>query len=150
MDRRDFLTLKNAGTVLPGRVESVRGINSGLNPYAGAWTNKEIAHLLKRTMFGAAKADMDFFRSMSSAQAVDVLLNVSAVPPAAPLKDYNNTDIEAGDPDLTVAPGTTWVNTISRDGAANFRRINSLKAWWTGLMLNQGQNLTGEDDTVLA
>jgi hypothetical protein len=26
---------------------------SGLAPYTGAWTNKEVVHLLKRTMFGA-------------------------------------------------------------------------------------------------
>lgn len=142
MDRRDFLAFKRkAGMPVPPSVVSIRGINSGLNPYSGAWTNKEIAHLLKRTMFGSPKADIDHFRSMTPAQAVDALLNVSATPPVGPLKDYDNTDIAAGDPDLTVLPGTTWANTLTKDGTANSRRMISLKAWWIGLMLNQDRTI---------
>ncbi|MEI9909917.1 MAG: hypothetical protein WDO71_09750 [Bacteroidota bacterium] len=34
---------------------------SGLAPYAGSWTTNEVTHLLKRTMFGAKKADVDYF-----------------------------------------------------------------------------------------
>ena len=142
MDRRDFLALKRKTSIVaPKAEEGLRGINSGLNPYTGPWTNKEISHLLKRTMFGSAKADIDYFRSMSPSQAIDLLLTVSATPPPPPLKDYNNDDIDPTDLDTTVAQGTTWVNTISRDGTANAKRVASLKAWWTGLMLNQDRSI---------
>ena len=142
MDRRDFLTLKkNTAIAVPKAEEGLRGINSGLNPYSGPWTTKEISHLLKRTMFGSAKADIDYFRSMSPSQAIDLLLTVSATPPPPPLKDYNNDDIDPTDPETTVAQGSTWVNTISRDGTANSKRVSSLKAWWTGLMLNQDRSI---------
>jgi len=142
MDRRDFLSLKkNNAIVVPNVEEGLRGINSGLNPYTGPWTNKEISHLLKRTMFGSAKADMDYFRTMSPSQAIDILLTVPASLPPPPLKDYNNDDIDPTDADITVAQGTTWVNTITKDGTANAKRVASLKSWWTGLMLNQDRSL---------
>lgn len=142
MDRRDFLALRRkSGIAMPASEDSVRGINAGLNPYAGAWTTKEIAHLLKRTMFGAKKSDIDFFRSMTPSQAVDALLTVPLTPPTGPLKDYNNTGIAAGDADLSVPIGSTWSNTVTKDGVANGHRMTSLKAWWIGLMLNQDRNI---------
>ncbi len=142
MDRRDFLALKrNTAIVAPKAEEGLRGINSGLNPYTGPWTNKEISHLLKRTMFGSAKADIDYFRSMTTSQAIDLLLTVPVTAPAPPLKDYTNDGIDAADPDTTVAQGATWVNTFSNDGTANANRRSSLKSWWTGLMLNQDRNI---------
>jgi len=49
---------------------------SGINPYTGPWKTNEVIHLLKRTMFGAVKADVDFFRAMTVSQAVDYLLNI--------------------------------------------------------------------------
>ena len=55
MDRRDFFKKVKK----PNRY-AARSIASGLNPYSGNWTVNEVAHLLKRTMFGAKKADIDF------------------------------------------------------------------------------------------
>lgn len=141
MDRREFLRLKKTSTALSVSEESVRGVNSGLTPYGGSWTTKEVAHLLKRTMFGATKPDIDYFKAMTVSQAVDALLNVPATVPPPPLKNYDNTSIDPADLDYGVAQGTTWVNTYSTDGTANARRINSLKAWWTGLMVNQGRTI---------
>ncbi|MBO9566965.1 MAG: DUF1800 domain-containing protein [Niastella sp.] len=143
MDRRDFLLLKRKANV-PAAESSYAGlrrISSGLSPYAGAWTGAEVSHLLKRTMFGAKKADIDYFRSMSVSQAVDALLTVSPAPPP-PIKNYDNTGIMGGDPDLSIAEGATWVNTPSEDGEANEKRIASWKAWWLSLMLNQDRSIT--------
>jgi hypothetical protein len=70
MDRREFFT--------QARKKSTRfnrRISSGLNPYSGAWTTNEVAHLLKRTMFGAKKADIDHFLGLSPSAAIDELLN---------------------------------------------------------------------------
>src|SRR5262249_27659012 len=104
-------------------------------------TTNEIAHLLKRTMFGATKANIDYFKTLSVSQAVDALLTVPTAQPAPPVKNYDNTSIAATDGDYAVATGSTWVNATSNDGTANNRRISSFKSWWTGLMINQDRNI---------
>jgi uncharacterized protein (DUF1800 family) len=92
-------------------------------------------------MFGAKKTDIDHFLSMTPSAAVDELLNVPTSLPAPPLKNYDNTDIDAADADTTVAQGSTWVNTVSTDSTANGNRVNSLKAWWIGTMVNQDRSI---------
>lgn len=142
MDRREFLTVRKQPDYVddissPG----VREIYSGLSPYTGAWSTQEIAHLVKRTMFGATKADIDFFKSRSLNDTVNEFLNTPVLPPSPPLKNYDNTNVAAGDPEYSVAPGATWVDTNTNDGAANSRRVNSFKSWWVGLMINQQRNI---------
>lgn len=142
MDRREFLTTrKQSNYVDDNSFPGIREINSDLTPYKGAWTNMEVTHLLKRTMFGATKADIDYFKSRSIDQAVNELLNVSVTLPSPPLKNYDNTNIPADDPEYSVSAGTTWVNTNTNDGTANSRRVNSLKSWWVGLMINQQRDI---------
>lgn len=142
MDRRDFLVMrKPKAYVENASVPGVREIYSGLAPYNGPFTTVEIVHLLKRTMFGAKKADVDYFKGKSINQAVDELLTIPALPPTPPLKNYENTNIPANDPEHTVAPGTTWVDIHSADGTANSRRVSSFKSWWVGLMINQQRNI---------
>ena len=142
MDRREFFTLKRRAAASSSKpYAGLRQIYSGLNAYSGTWTTKEVAHLLKRTMFGAKKADIDYFLAMSPSQAVDVLLTVPTDLPAPPLKNYDNTDIDPADGDISVAAGATWVNTVSADGTANGRRVESLKSWWVGTMINQDRSI---------
>ena len=141
MDRRAFLTAGKKKNVLQSSAKSGRNITSGLNPYTGAWTQNEVVHLLKRTMFGAKKTDVDYFLSRTMSQAVDELLTPTAPLPGPPLKNYDNTEIAGGDPDLGVALGQTWVNTSSADGAANTKRIISFKAWSVGQMINQDRSI---------
>ncbi|MBK6380609.1 MAG: hypothetical protein IPF72_13265 [Chitinophagaceae bacterium] len=116
MDRRDFLTAgktKKAAPVNPIAFASPTRTLSGINPYTGPWTVNEVIHLLKRTMFGAKKADVDFFAAMSMNQAVDALLNVplAQFTPAPPIKNYANS-VDPADPDNVIAAGQTWVNII--------------------------------------
>jgi uncharacterized protein (DUF1800 family) len=142
MDRREFFTLKRRSAASsPKPFAGLRQIYSGLTPYSGSWTTQDVAHLLKRTMFGAKKADIDYFLAMSPSAAVDALLNVSATLPSPPLKNYDNTDTPAGDPDASVAAGTTWVNTVSTDGTVNGKRASSLKSWWIGAIINQDRTI---------
>src|SRR5688572_32315964 len=42
----------------------------------------------KRTMFGAKKADIDYFKTRTVSQAVDELMNPTAPQPAPPVKEY--------------------------------------------------------------
>ncbi|MBO9199035.1 MULTISPECIES: DUF1800 domain-containing protein [Niastella] len=141
MDRREFFTLKRKAKAPSAQTFGLRQIYSGLAPQLGNLSAQQAAHLLKRTMFGATKADIDHFTGMSIATAVSTLLNVPAGLPAPPVKNYDNTDIEAGDPDLTVAQGATWVNTVSKGVVPNFQRGKSIKCWWLGQMINQETNI---------
>ncbi len=138
MDRRDFFKARQIATITSPQPFRT---NAGLNPYTGPWTSNEVIHLLKRTMFGAKPEDVSFFKAMTMSQAVDTLLTVPAVPPAPPIKNYDNTNIPPADPDTTVSQGNTWVNVNSYDGDVNFRRRQSFKSWWTGLMINQDRNI---------
>ena len=147
MDRRDFLTARKAKKptlVHPAPVDfapTARTL-SGINPYTGPWTANEAIHLLKRTMFGAKKADVDFFQAMTMSQAVDYLLNVSVAQtqPSPPLKNYANS-VTAGDPDAAIPAGQTWVNINTTDGGVDSARVASFKNWWLGQMVVQERNI---------
>lgn len=114
---------------------------STLTPYQGQWTEKEITHLLKRTMFGAKKSDVDYFSTKTISQAVDELLTINPVAPAPPVKDYDTTGA-LNNPDTNIAAGATWVNDPNTDGTINSRRIYSFKRWWIGLMINQERSIS--------
>ena len=107
---------------------------SGLSPYNGPWDTEQIAHLLRRTMFGAKNTDIELFRGMSPSDAIDVLLEEIPLPDP-PINDYGS---EVFDPN--VASGYTWIFTPHTDELDSIR-IQSLKGWWIGNMLNQGRSL---------
>ncbi|MEO7922710.1 MAG: DUF1800 domain-containing protein [Chitinophagaceae bacterium] len=141
MDRRDFLTAKRRkGEKAPVPLPAPRGLTSGINPYGGPWTENEVIHLLKRTMFGATKADVDYFKTRSVSQAVDELLNPTAPQPGPPVKEYT-TSTQPGTPDANIAQGTTWINDINNDGTVQSQRIGSYKKWWTGVLINQDRSI---------
>ena len=100
--------------------------SAGLEPYGGTWGNEQVAHLLRRTMFGAKKADIDAVAAMTLDDVVAVLL-ADLTDPAPPLST-SSADTDA-------PPGTTWVNAATNN--FNVARRNSLKSWWTGLILDQ-------------
>ncbi len=141
MDRRAFLQTRKKKIAAPD-VSSfkVARTNSGLDPYTGTFGTNEIIHLLKRTMFGAAKADVDYFKTKTLSQTVNELLSVPLLQPNPPVKNYANP-VDPADLDTAVVAGATWVNTNTNDGGVNSQRISSLKSWWTGLMINQNRNI---------
>ena len=139
MDRRDFLTAKRRKKPADSQQES-RNITSGINPYSGPWTENEIVHLLKRTMFGAKKTDVDYFKGRTVSQAVDELMNPSAPQPMPPIKEYA-TSTQPGTPDTNIMQGTTWVNDINNDGTVQSQRRASYKKWLTGILINQDRSI---------
>ena len=141
MDRRAFLRARKKKLTAPD-VSSfeVARTTSGLSPYTGTFGTNEVIHLLKRTMFGATKADVDYFKTKTLSQAVTELLTVPATAPAPPVKNYANP-VDPADADTGVAAGTPWVNTNTNDGTVNSQRITSFKSWWMGLMINQNRNI---------
>jgi uncharacterized protein (DUF1800 family) len=143
MDRREFLTTrrkKKSAEKNKGGSPSFR-TNSGINTYNGPWTEQEIVHLLKRTMFGAARADVDYFKTKTMSAAVDELLNPLAANPAPPVKEYVTTTVVGANPDANIVQGTTWVNDINGDGTVQSQRRASYKKWWTGNLLQQDRSI---------
>ncbi len=143
MDRRDFLTAsktKKKTPLKPVQFATPARVLSGINPYAGQWTTNEVIHLLKRTMFGAKKADVDYFLGRTLNQSVDELMNPTAPNPTPPVKEYV-TSTQPGTPDTNIAQGTTWVNDINNDGTVQSQRRGSYKKWWTGVMVNQDRSI---------
>ncbi|HVG42147.1 MAG TPA: DUF1800 domain-containing protein, partial [Chitinophagaceae bacterium] len=130
---RHFLTAAANSTSAPHKLHRTQ---SGLNPYSGKWTRNEVQHLLKRTMFGATKADIDYFSAKTMVQTVTELLNINIVAPSPPVNDYNSSTA-----DPAVPAGQTWINNQTNDGTINSLRRASFKKWWTGLMINQERSI---------
>ena len=129
-----FYENKNTSSNL---LERVTPVLSGLNAYAGVWTEREALHLLKRTGFGFKKQDVDTLLGLSFSNAVDLVLNVSNVAPTPPINFYQNFK-----PDENNLPyGADWTNNAFIDSDigndTNFQRTVSLSAWQVGLALNQ-------------
>lgn len=143
MDRREFFRIKRNKASFDSNhsTETLPRVFSDLSPYTGAWSDKEVAHLLKRTMFGAKKADIDYFKRMTVSQAVDELLNPVAPSPQPPVKDYAASPANANNPDTNILQGTTWVNDINNDAVVNGQRRQSYKKWLTGVMINQDRSI---------
>lgn len=92
--------------------------------------------MLRRMMFGNAKADIDYFKAMSMSDAVDELLDVSTTPPSPPVNNYNSARLT--DPDIAL--GDTWVNGPDNPALYGSRRL-SLKSWWVGQMIHQDRSI---------
>ncbi len=139
MDRRAFLTGKTVSGGEPANPASppTARPNGGLAAYSGSWTQNEVIHLLKRTLFGASPADIQYFRGRTFLQSVDELLNPAATLPDPPVKEYTGANAT----DTTIAPGTTWVNDPNTDGAVNSLRVASFKKWWMGVMIRQDRSI---------
>ena len=110
---------------------------SGLTPYTGTFGKDQLIHLLKRTLFGASKEDVDFFKGKTLAEVVNALLNGSVAEPPPPLKTY--TDKTDGSSD-GVTIGTTWVMSKENGNFGGERRA-SLRAWWMGNIINQERTI---------
>jgi uncharacterized protein (DUF1800 family) len=99
-------------------------------------------------MFGAKKADIDYFLTLTPDAAVDALLNNVTVP-SPPVRDYGLLQDQDGTlyDDQGVVQGQTWVNDPNTASASEIRgsinraRVSSLKKWWAGLMVNQGRSI---------
>lgn len=124
-----------------------------MSPYTGPWTYNEAAHLLKRTMFGAKKEDVEYFLGMTVNDAVDELLNTPRTV-SPPVRDYGQIeDLGTMYDDPGVAIGETWINdfntiqNVNVRAAINNHRIDGLRKWWVGLMLSQTRSI--EEKMVL-
>ena len=157
LSRRDFVALTFNKTAAPDRNPAVTPkddpffrkyanrempfksarTQTGLNLYGGSWTETEVLHLLRRTTFGASKAHVDSFKTMSLIDAVNRLIDNPQFPSSSPLNVYENSYH-----DLQGCPfGTSWIEwsgTNDSDGMLNdFRTKRSFKQWWISVMIYQ-------------
>lgn len=99
-------------------------ISLNMNPYSGAWTKAQAAHLLRRTMFGATNQQILNAVSNGMNATVSTLLQIPAVP--------NPLTYDAND--AISAVGTTWINSVYPTDVTSAQltenaRLKSLAAW---------------------
>ena len=85
-----------------------------LSSYKGPWNEDAVKHLLRRTMFGAKRGDINLFLNLGLSRSVLKLLEDAEALPNPPLKEYTPTN--AAIPDTNILAGKTWVNDPSNDG----------------------------------
>ncbi len=100
--------------------------------YNGSFGRLELIHLLKRTTFGAHLKDIDTFKGKSLTEVLNVL-TADRLAPLPPINTYNDGIYT----DPSVPLNQTWVNANYDDGTANAKRLNSLRAWLTGVIISQ-------------
>ncbi|WP_207512800.1 DUF1800 domain-containing protein [Longitalea luteola] len=115
----------------------IPAVTSSLKKYKGKWGPPEVKHLLKRTLFGARKEDIDLFASKSLRHTIQHLLHTEEPTPAPPINHYNDEKYT----DEEIQAGATWITATKLNGMNSGRRRNSFKAWWLGCMLNQQTTL---------
>ncbi len=106
-------------------------------PYSGEWTFEHAAHLLRRTMYGPQKEDIDSAVAMGLDATISKLTEVQPLP-ELPINYGDDTD-------PLVPIGETWVgapliNSDNINRNINFR-LNSLAAWTFGLTLSEGMSI---------
>ena len=111
---------------------------SGLNHYQGAWELPQITHLLRRSLFGIKKSELDTFKNLTLSQSLDLLLTPSPVPDP-PINLYNSAAEGIEDP--TVPQGETWIH-APYNNEYEGPRITSLKSWLIKNIINQEATLS--------
>ncbi len=115
-------------------------LSGGLNPYTGPWEYEQASHLIRRTMFGVKKSDVDLLLGMNMEQAVDYLLDVDTTNPDPPINNYYDSTDDEGYDDPNVPSGADWTE-AAYDEAAEGLRIESFRGWWVKQMVNQNVSI---------
>jgi uncharacterized protein (DUF1800 family) len=114
--------------------------------YSGTFGRPQLHHLLRRTLFGASKADLAAFAGQPLSQVVTTLL-ADLPAPAPPIVDYTDSPSTGttGTRNWSnpgVPTGETWVNDKQMDNRNdNVNRERSMRRWWTFLQLRQDRNI---------
>ncbi|MBE7177494.1 MAG: DUF1800 domain-containing protein [Mucilaginibacter polytrichastri] len=105
-----------------------------LKAFSGNFGKSELSHLLRRSLFGVRRSELEQLSGKSLNEVLDILL-APQVQPAPPVNNYyENT------PDEQIPAGETWVN-ATNVSKVNSARISSLKSWWMGRIIHRGVSL---------
>ena len=129
-----------AAAIKPNSLLKITGVQSGIAAYAGDWGEKQVIHLLRRTMFGAKKSCVDEIKGMTLSAAVDYLIDNPPQPTTSPVNVYTTGTDTGG-----VAFGSSWMDAnlpdptdaTIRNTLNNNRLTKSFKPWWMGQLINQ-------------
>src|SRR5882757_961857 len=99
----------------------IPSVSTTLKKYKGKWTREQAKHLLKRTMFGARKEDIDYFAAKSLRSTLRDLLDTEEAAPPPPVNNYNDDKYT----DEEIQPGQTWITAAKITGMNSGRRRNS-------------------------
>lgn len=136
MKRRKFIN-DVFGKVKNNNSFNVLELKGDLDEYTGTWGIKQASHLLRRTLFGFRKSDLEYALSFnSSSKCVDELTKKVTKATDPPVKYF-----DSGQYADEVKVGETWVNSGFVPQLEN-ERIAGLKAWWFGTILNQDFNIS--------
>ena len=120
----------------------VGNVTSGLNPYAGIWTESEVLHLVRRTNFGWKKPLVNSLLLQTPGAAVDYICNINPTPPAPPVNWYQNF---YPDENGIVPYGGDWTNDPFATGSVgqttNHYRMDALRRWLFGLTVNGDETI---------
>jgi uncharacterized protein (DUF1800 family) len=118
----------------------------GIAPYTGTFGTSELTHLLKRTLLGVGKADLDALKGKTLTEVVDSLIKEPATVPTPPVRTYSARTLSDGskvdDPHAVL--GETWVGksvAYLTNGNFDGDRRTSLRAWWMGQIINQERTI---------
>ena len=105
-------------------------------PYNGQWTIEQASHLLRRTLFGPTRAQINQILSLTVDQAVESILQI--VPPTDPITWYPGEAISS--------QGQSWVNDFlpldeTLKNETNLARKYSMYTWLVKRM-NDEQNIS--------
>ncbi|MFK7981943.1 MAG: DUF1800 family protein [Saprospiraceae bacterium] len=117
--------------------------NVSLNPYQGAWTLEQAAHLLRRTTFGPTPTQIK--EAVRDGLEGTIAKLFAERPTVDPPIYFNYED------DPNVPNGETWINHIEDNDIAGMRakRRQSLLAWVSKNIYESGQTITIREKMTL-
>ena len=107
---------------------------AGLEEYEGPWERRQMLHLLRRTMFGNKRSDLDQIKNLSLSEAVDRLFKKQSSPPP-PVNEYQGLI-----KDPNVPEGETWIHADWDMELSGFR-VQSVNNWWVNLIHYQDTSI---------
>jgi hypothetical protein len=108
-----------------------KDINTGLEPFDKVLTERDRAHLLKRTLFGVSTKELDSFSGKSLPEMVHLLLAKAENPPL-PINNYNFLSDSGPDPEIP--HGKPFIEAPFNNTFEGWRVV-SLKCWQLSQML---------------
>ena len=118
-------------------VDEERSTSTGLTEYAGELEERQIAHLLKRTLFGVKNEELSQFMGQSLSEAVSSLLSPESTFNAPVNNYYEITQyIDDYEAEEDVGVGEDW-SEAKEYWPISFLRLISLKGRWIKNILEQ-------------
>lgn len=105
---------------------------SALLPYTAPFTEKQLRHLLSRTLFGVTQNDLDFFKGKNMDECVAILLRDMPVPPPPMFRGIEDADLPEG---------TSFVFAPFNKGREDSWTI-FIKGWWIERMMEPQKSIT--------